>query len=162
MDFWYVLLCCITFLFHCDPSVSYLIHLLGKLFSEILWLWGKAFGGLVWQSSLIFGLLSHRVQRAFPKKLNGVDHHLFKHWTIYVDNATLLHCKESVLWDKAAVPVGTLDLGLSAKYDGTVSDCWLYLECLNITLFYWTGDLSQLVHYTFTKSVFWHSPDWHL
>lgn len=34
------------------------------------------------------------------------------------------------------VPVGTLDLGLSAKYDCTVSDCWLHLECLNITLLY--------------------------
>lgn len=116
-------------------------------------------GSLAWYLAFYH---TDRVQRAFPKKSNGVDHHLFKHWTIYVDNATLLHCKESVLWDKAAVPVGTLDLGLSAKYDGTVSDCWLYLECLNITLFYWTGDLSQLVHYTFTKSVFWHSPDWHL
>lgn len=34
------------------------------------------------------------------------------------------------------VPVGSLDLDLSAKYDFTVSDCWLLLECLNITLFY--------------------------
>lgn len=34
------------------------------------------------------------------------------------------------------VPVGSLDLGLSPQYDCTVSDCWLHLECLNITLFY--------------------------
>lgn len=34
------------------------------------------------------------------------------------------------------VSVGSLDLDLSAKYDFTMSDWWLLLECLNITLFY--------------------------
>lgn len=53
MDFFYILLCYIIFLFHSDPSVSCLVQLLGKLFCEILWLQEKVFGGLVGHSTLI-------------------------------------------------------------------------------------------------------------
>lgn len=52
----------------------------------------------MWQSSLIEyfcpSVTQIECREPFPKKPNGVEHHLFKHGTIYVNNATLLHWKE--------------------------------------------------------------------
>lgn len=70
MDFFYILLSYIIFLFHSDPSVSCLMQLFGKLFCEILWLQEKVFGGLVGHSTLIRVFLAfyrtNKIQRPFP------------------------------------------------------------------------------------------------
>lgn len=143
MDLCCSFLSCITLLFHCDPCVSCLIQLLGRLFSEILQLRGKAFEGLVWQSSLIEyfwpSITQIECREPFPKKPNGfLGKTIILSMEQFMLTMLLFSTGKNQYFETKLlrVPVGSLDLGLSVKCDCTVSDCWLHLECLNITLFY--------------------------